>query len=103
MFSGTVFYMDPAGDLQVAPIPWDKEAKFRLPLKVWKDMIDAYYPNSAWLSLRRDVFDRLYQYKIRNGIPTWEQAIEQLLAETPLTESPASRVPSTKSKEPIVS
>ena len=103
MFSGSVFYMDPAGDLQVAPIPWDKEAKFRLPLKVWKDMIDAYYPNSAWLSLRRDVFDRLYQYKTRNGIPTWEQAIEQLLAETSFPESPVSRVPLAKSKEPIVS
>ena len=25
------------------------------------------------VSLRKDVFDRLYQYKVRCGIPTWEQ------------------------------
>jgi hypothetical protein len=49
---------------------------------VWKDLIDHYYPNSAWLYLRRDVFDRLYQYKVRHGIPTWEQVIERVLAGT---------------------
>jgi len=38
-----------------------------------------YYPNIAWLCLRRDVFDRLYQYKMRRGIPTWEQAVESLI------------------------
>ena len=82
MFSGTVFCADATGALRVAPISWDKETKFRLPVKVWKDMMDAYYPNSAWLCLRRDVFDRLYQYKVRHGIPTWEQAIERILAHT---------------------
>ncbi len=39
MFSGTVFYADPAGALRAAPISWDKETRFRLPLKVWKDMM----------------------------------------------------------------
>jgi Family of unknown function (DUF6084) len=42
-------------------------------------MMDIYYPNSAWLRLRRDAFERLYQYKRRRGIPTWEQALESLL------------------------
>lgn len=80
MFSGSVFYTDEEGSLRVAPISWDKETKFRLPLKVWKDMMDAYYPNSAWLCVRRDVFEELHQYKIERGIPSWEQAFEDLLA-----------------------
>jgi hypothetical protein len=80
MFSGTVFYADAEGSLRVAPISWDKETKFRLPLKVWKDMMDAYYPNSAWLCVRRDVFEDLHQYKIERGIPSWEQVFEDLLA-----------------------
>jgi hypothetical protein len=80
MFSGTVFYADPSGQLQVAPISWDKEARFKLPVRVWREMMESYYPNSAWLSLRKDVFERLYQYKVRNGIPTWEQALEAVLA-----------------------
>ena len=52
-FSGTVFYQGEDDALQVAPISWDKEAKYRLPVKVWKDLMDVYYPNSAWLALRK--------------------------------------------------
>jgi hypothetical protein len=78
LFSGTLFYRGENGDLQVAPISWEKEAKFRLPLKIWKQMIDEYYPNTAWLCLRRDAFERLYEYKVRNGVPTWEEVIARL-------------------------
>jgi hypothetical protein len=42
--------------------------------------MDAYYPNTAWLCLRRDVFDRLYRYKVHRGIPTWEQTLESVLS-----------------------
>lgn len=83
-FSGTVFYANREGNLQVAPISWDKEARFRLPIKIWRDMMETYYPNSAWLCLHKDAFDRLYQYKVRHGIPTWEEALERLI---PLEET----------------
>jgi hypothetical protein len=79
LFSGTIFHEAADGALQVAQIPWDREATFRLPVRVWKDMMEQYYPNSAWLCLRKDVFDRLYQYKSHQGFPTWEQALESLL------------------------
>jgi len=79
LFSGTVFYEAEDGALQVAQIPWENEATFRLPLQVWREMMNLYYPNSAWLRLHQDVFDRLYAYKVRRGLPTWEQAIESLL------------------------
>jgi hypothetical protein len=81
MFSGTVFYADAEGSLRVAPISWDKETRFRLPLRVWQDMMDLYYPNMAWLNLRRDVFERLHAYKVRNGIPSWEETIGKILFE----------------------
>ena len=79
MFSGTVFYADEDGVLQVAPISWEQETTFKLQQKVWREMMDSYYPNTAWLSLRRDVFERLYQYKMQHGIPSWEQALERVL------------------------
>ena len=79
LFSGTVFYAERDGALQVAPISWDQEAKFRLPVQVWREMMETYYPNGAWLHVRRDVFDRLYRYKMQHGIPTWEQALESVL------------------------
>ena len=78
MFSGTIFYENQGG-LQVEQIPWDREAKYRLPVKVWKEMMDIYYPNTAWLCLQRDTFDRLARYKMELGLPTWEQALERLL------------------------
>lgn len=81
LFSGTIFYESADEALQVSQISWEKEAKYRLPVRVWQEMMDFYYPNSVWLSLRRDVFDRLYQYKMRHGIPTWEQALESILAD----------------------
>jgi Family of unknown function (DUF6084) len=92
LFSGTVFYASGEGALQVAQIPWDKEARYRLPVRVWKRMMELYYPNSAWLCLRKDVFDRLYRYKVRRGIPTWEQALESILPdeERPDEERPGS-------------
>jgi hypothetical protein len=88
LFSGTVFHDAAEVGLQVAQISWDKETTFRLPVRVWKEMMDRYYPNSAWLCLRRDVFDRLYQYKSWHGVPTWEQALENLLAPAERTGPP---------------
>lgn len=85
LFSGTAFYEAEDEALQVTQIPWDREVKYRLPVRVWKEMMDIYYPNSAWLCLRRDVFDRLYQYKVRCGIPTWEQALESILPAVEVT------------------
>ena len=84
-FSGTVFYMGEDGTLQVAPISWDKESKYRLPVKVWKSLMDAHYPNSAWLSLHRNTFEKLSQFKRREGIPTWDEALDRALAALPET------------------
>jgi hypothetical protein len=79
LFSGIVFYAE-GNALQMAPISWSREAEYRIPASVWQEMMALYYPNSAWLSLRKDIFERLYRYKIRHGLPTWEQAMEHVLA-----------------------
>jgi hypothetical protein len=79
LFSGTVFYAEDGGRLQTARISWEKEAEFQLPVRLWKEMMDQYFPNSAWIRLHRDAFDQLYDYKVRKGLPTWEAAVETLL------------------------
>jgi hypothetical protein len=79
LFSGTVFYASEAGHLQVQQIPWDNECTYRMPVHVWKALMDHHYPGTAWLSLDRELFDRLYAYRRRRGLATWDQAIEQLL------------------------
>lgn len=87
LFSGTIFSESSEGDLRVDPISWEKEATFRLPASVWRDLMDAYYPNSASITFRKDVFDRLAQYRRRQGLPTWEHVLERLLdaAEEPVS------------------
>lgn len=88
LFSGTVFYGGEEGALQIAQIPWDREVNYRLPAAIWKQMMDAYYPNSAWLRVDRDVFDRLYRYKVRHAIPTWEQLLDRLVSSKEENEVP---------------
>jgi hypothetical protein len=79
LFTGTVFYAGDGGGLQIDRISWEKEAQFRLPVRLWKETMEHYFPNSAWIRLRRDAFDGLYDYKVRKGLPTWEAAVEALL------------------------
>jgi hypothetical protein len=80
LFSGTIFHEADDGALQVAQISWEKEASFRLPAATWRALMDAYYPNAAWLCLPRDVFDRFDRYRSRRGLPTPEAALERLLS-----------------------
>jgi hypothetical protein len=81
LFSGTIFYRAAAGELQVTRIPWSKEAQFRLPAEAWRRMMDAYYPNTAWMCLERDTFEKLAAFKRSRGLPTFERALEELLSE----------------------
>lgn len=79
LFSGTIFYSEGNGPLQIAQIPWKKEAQFRLPIRAWKEMMDGFFPNSAWLRIQKDVFDELYRYRAKRVLPTWEAALLDLL------------------------
>jgi hypothetical protein len=79
LYSGTAFYHTEAGNLKVAHIPWDRETNYRLPAAIWHQMMDEHYPNSTWLRLDRETFDRLYRYKVRHGILTWESLLDALI------------------------
>jgi Family of unknown function (DUF6084) len=79
LFSGTVFYLGAGGALRTAQIPWDCEARFGLPVAVWKQALENRFPRSAWLRLDHDVYDRLLAYKAGRTLPTWEAAVEELL------------------------
>jgi hypothetical protein len=80
LFSGTIFYVAPDGRLQIQKISWDKECVYRMPVQVWRQMMDHHYPDSSWIALRRDLFDRLYELRRREGLATWDEVIERLVA-----------------------
>jgi Family of unknown function (DUF6084) len=83
LFSGTVFYDNADGVLQLEQISWSKEATFRLPVHLWQEMMAHYYPDGTWLRVSREMFERIYGYKRAHGFLTWEQALESLLDQRP--------------------
>jgi uncharacterized protein DUF6084 len=77
LFGGTVFYGE---RLQVQPISWAAEARYRLPVAVWREMMDRFFPGSAWLRVDREIFDRLHAYRARNAHLSWDDTFEALLS-----------------------
>jgi hypothetical protein len=78
LFSGTVFSA-PGGRLQVQQVPWSKEASYRLPVSIWREAIEAHFPNSAWIRMSLQTLDALQQFKTRQALPTWDATITALL------------------------
>ncbi len=79
LFSGTVFG-SADGKLQVQQVPWSKEAAYRLPVSIWREAIDAHFPNSAWIKMSRETLDELQRFKTREALPTWDATISELVA-----------------------
>jgi hypothetical protein len=80
LFSGTVFAHGD-GRLQVQQVPWSKEISCGLPAKVWRESVDAHFPDSAWVTMRRDTLDELMRFKTRHALPTWDATLRALLTQ----------------------
>ena len=79
LFSGTVFGKGGPG-FWVEQVPWHTQAECRMPVAVWDELMDRYFPNAGWIKLPHETLDALLKYQAEHAIPTWEAAIEQLLA-----------------------
>ena len=79
LFSGSVFFGGPGAGLQMARIGLDQEADYRLPVAVWREMMDRHFPGGAWLRLGRDAFARLSAFKAQGMYMSWDAAIASLL------------------------
>ena len=80
LFSGTVFARGETG-FSAHQIPWHHEARYRLPVTVWREMIDAFFPTQGWIVLRRETLDTLRRYRGREALATWDDTMERLLEE----------------------
>jgi hypothetical protein len=88
LFSGSIFSISD-GRMSVTQVPWSKEATYRLPVAVWREAIDAHFPNSSWIRLSMHTLDALLEFKSRKGLPTWEATVLALLAEAAEHSEPA--------------
>ena len=78
MFSGSVFSNGASG-FSVSRVSWNSEAKYRLPVHIWREMMDQHFPNSAWIRVQRDTLDALQRFKSHQAMTSWDQALESLL------------------------
>ena len=79
LFSGTVFVAQGDG-FSVELVPWSAEASYRMPVSVWRDLVDVHFPNSAWLRCSRQTLDELSAFKAKRALPTWDATLAALLA-----------------------
>jgi hypothetical protein len=91
LFSGTVFVApaepEPRHGFSVELIPWRAEATYRMPVSVWREVVDLHFPGSAWLRCGRETLDALSAFKSSRALPTWDATLTALLKEALLNEA----------------
>jgi Family of unknown function (DUF6084) len=85
LFSGTVFTEGPRG-YAVEQIPWSKEAGYRMPVSVWQEAVERFFPHSAWLRLDLDTLAALRRFKSARALPTWDSTILALVRDHEVVE-----------------
>lgn len=78
LFSGTVIERGESG-VASSFVPWSCEAAFRLPAALWRETMDARFPNAAWIRVDRETLEALGDYKSALQSPTWDAALMRLL------------------------
>ncbi|MGH9487406.1 MAG: DUF6084 family protein [Terriglobales bacterium] len=77
-FSGMAMMQGENG-LTAAPIPWELEARYAMPVDAWRSAVRRLYGDSVWIPLHRDVFDQLLAFRTARGMASWEHTLEHLL------------------------
>lgn len=80
-FNGTVYYRGDDGGLQMVLVPWATSIDFRLPVSVWRETVEHYYPHTAWAALGDDTMQALQQAKLARGMATLDATVAALLHE----------------------
>jgi len=78
-FNGTIYYPGDDGGLQMVLLPWNKSIDFRMPVSVWRQTVEHYYPNTNWVALRSDTLAALQRVKLDRGLATFDASIDALL------------------------
>jgi uncharacterized protein DUF6084 len=78
-FNGSVYYEGEDGRVQIVQISWEESADYRMPVAAWRDAVSAHYPNRGWIPAGEETIERLRQFKLERGLPSYEAALERLL------------------------
>lgn len=78
LFSGMLFSKAESG-FSAEMVPWHLECSYRMPARLWRDAMDHFFPNQAWIRIRKDTFDELYRFKTQHALLSWEETLAKLL------------------------
>lgn len=78
LFSGTVFTRGTTG-FAVEQLSWSLEAPCRLPVEVWRRLMDGSFPGCGWIRLDRDTIGALARFRSSRGLTSWEATLAELL------------------------
>jgi hypothetical protein len=80
-FNGMVYYPNERGGLQVVLVPWSRSIDYRMPVQVWRETIEHYYPNTGWVAMRVQTLEALQREKRARGAATLDACLAQMLDE----------------------
>jgi Family of unknown function (DUF6084) len=80
-FNGVVYYPGRDGGMQMVLVPWSRSIGFPLPVAVWRETVEHYYPATGWAALRTHTLDALERERVARGLPTFDACVAQLLQE----------------------
>jgi hypothetical protein len=78
-FNGMVYYPNADGGLQIVLLPWSNSIGFRMPVRVWHETIEHYYPGTGWVGLRSETLQALQRAKLARGLATLDDTVTALL------------------------
>jgi hypothetical protein len=94
-FNGTIYYPGDEGRLQMVLVPWTKSIDFRMPVSVWRNTVEHYYPKTGWVALHTETLEALQLAKLDRGLATLDACVRTLLVETsgePVASGPLANV-----------
>ena len=80
-FNGMVYYPGEDSALQIVLLPWSNSIGFRMPVSVWRETIEHYYPGTAWVGVRAETLEALQRAKLARGLATLNDTVTALLGE----------------------
>ncbi|HET9073705.1 MAG TPA: DUF6084 family protein [Solirubrobacteraceae bacterium] len=78
-FNGTIYYPAQDGRMQMVLVPWASSVDFRLPVAVWRETVEHYYPNTGWIAVRSETLAELTRVKLARGLATFDDCVRSLL------------------------